>query len=224
MAEGVLARGRGRADRARQSAGRRLAWACGKTNSWGGSLDWPACPLDLSSRSTHCLSARRMATVELETRDPGRTLAAQVVAAPQRPGRYLGCRRRPPRHQWNPASSKRCARRFVSDVSHELRTSGSPSIRCFALPSPTGTAADDVETRPAAASVIRPGSRRMERLLNDLLDLSRMESAPAAGRGADRRPTFARERHRQAWSAGTGQEDHRGAQPALESAGRPRRP
>jgi len=65
-------------------------------------------------------------------------------------------------------------RYFVADVSHELRTPLT-SIRGFAQAILDGTAGDD-DARLRAAQVIEDESDRMIRQVNELLELSRMES------------------------------------------------
>jgi signal transduction histidine kinase len=65
-------------------------------------------------------------------------------------------------------------RYFVADVSHELRTPLT-SIRGFAQAMLDGTA-DDEATRSRAAQVIEDESKKMIRQVNELLELSRMQS------------------------------------------------
>lgn len=65
-------------------------------------------------------------------------------------------------------------RYFVADVSHELRTPLT-SIRGFAQAMLDGTA-DDEATRTRAAQVIEDESKKMIRQVNELLELSRMQS------------------------------------------------
>ena len=65
-------------------------------------------------------------------------------------------------------------RYFVADVSHELRTPLT-SIRGFAQAMLDGTAEDEA-TRTRAAQVIDDESKKMIRQVNELLELSRMQS------------------------------------------------
>jgi signal transduction histidine kinase len=65
-------------------------------------------------------------------------------------------------------------RHFVADVSHQLRTPLT-SIRGFAQAMLDGTASDD-EARMKAARIIEDESKRMIRQVNELLELSRMQS------------------------------------------------
>jgi len=65
-------------------------------------------------------------------------------------------------------------RYFVADVSHELRTPLT-SIRGFAQAILDGTAEDEA-TRSRAAQVIEDESKKMIRQVNELLELSRMQS------------------------------------------------
>ena len=65
-------------------------------------------------------------------------------------------------------------RRFFSDISHELRTPLT-NIVGYATALSDGTA-DDMNVRALALSVILKESDRLQRFINDLLDLSRLES------------------------------------------------
>ncbi len=71
-------------------------------------------------------------------------------------------------------NSQQMLRDFVADVSHELRTPLT-SIKGFALAILDGTARDK-ESQLKAAGIIEDESARMMRLVNDLLELSRLES------------------------------------------------
>lgn len=71
-------------------------------------------------------------------------------------------------------NSQRLLRNFVADVSHELR-SPLTSIQGFATAMLDGTAGDN-ESRVKAAGIINDESKRMMRLVNDLLELSKIES------------------------------------------------
>lgn len=68
-------------------------------------------------------------------------------------------------------------RHFVADVSHELK-SPLTSIQGFAQSLLDGTASDD-ETRAKAASIIDSEARRLRRQVDELLELSRMQSGQA---------------------------------------------
>lgn len=70
--------------------------------------------------------------------------------------------------------SQQQLRHFVADVSHQLRTPLT-SIRGFAQAMLDGTA-DDEESRQKAARVIDDESKRMIRQVEELLELSRMQS------------------------------------------------
>ncbi|MEJ2738418.1 MAG: HAMP domain-containing sensor histidine kinase [Dehalococcoidia bacterium] len=70
--------------------------------------------------------------------------------------------------------SQTLLRNFVADVSHELR-SPLTSIQGFATAILDGTAKDK-EAHMKAAGIIDDESKRMMRLVNDLLELSRIES------------------------------------------------
>jgi signal transduction histidine kinase len=68
-------------------------------------------------------------------------------------------------------------RHFVADVSHELK-SPLTSIQGFAQALLDGTAGDE-ETRAKAARIIDSESRRLKRQVDELLELSRMQSGQA---------------------------------------------
>jgi signal transduction histidine kinase len=68
-------------------------------------------------------------------------------------------------------------RHFVADVSHELR-SPLTSIQGFAQALIDGTASDDA-TKLKAAQIIDEESRRLKRQVDELLELSRMQSSQA---------------------------------------------
>ena len=70
--------------------------------------------------------------------------------------------------------SQQMLRGFVADASHELRTPLT-SIKGFAQAILDGTAKDS-ESQVKAASIIEDESKRMMRLVDDLLELSRLES------------------------------------------------
>lgn len=65
-------------------------------------------------------------------------------------------------------------RRFLADVSHELRTPLT-SIRGFAQAIADGTAVDEA-SRARSAGIIAEESERVTRLVNELLELSKIES------------------------------------------------
>jgi signal transduction histidine kinase len=65
---------------------------------------------------------------------------------------------------------------FISTVTHELRTPLT-SIRGFAEAIAEGKAPDNAQ----AAAVITAESRRLERLVRDLLELAKLESASRSG-------------------------------------------
>lgn len=70
--------------------------------------------------------------------------------------------------------SQQQLRHFVADVSHELK-SPITSIQGFAQALVDGTAEDE-ETRSKAAMIINDESKRMRRQVDELLELSRMQS------------------------------------------------
>jgi two-component system sensor histidine kinase ResE len=68
-------------------------------------------------------------------------------------------------------------RQFVADVSHELK-SPLTSIQGFAQALLDGTAADE-ETQTRAIQIIQSESKRLKRQVDELLELSRMQSGQA---------------------------------------------
>jgi signal transduction histidine kinase len=74
-------------------------------------------------------------------------------------------------------ASQRAMREFVANVSHELKTPIT-SIQGFAQAILDG-AASDPESQEHAAQVIYDESDRLKRLVNDLLDLARMDAGQA---------------------------------------------
>lgn len=74
----------------------------------------------------------------------------------------------------NVEASRRAQRDFVANVSHELKTPLT-SIQGYAQAIKDGTAAAEAD-RSRAAAVIHSESLRMRRLVDDLLDLARLDS------------------------------------------------
>lgn len=81
-------------------------------------------------------------------------------------------------------------RDFVANASHELKT---PTAAIHLLAESAATAASDGDTEQAVAFArqIAAESDRLNRLVNELLDLSRLESAPRPGTMADVRTALA---------------------------------
>ena len=75
-------------------------------------------------------------------------------------------------------SSQTRLRHFVADVSHELK-SPLTSIQGFAQALLDGTATDE-ETRTHAIQIIQSESKRLKRQVDELLELSRMQSGQAS--------------------------------------------
>jgi two-component system OmpR family sensor kinase len=80
-------------------------------------------------------------------------------------------------------TSRQAQRDFVANVSHDLKTPLT-SIQGFAQASLDGTA-DDQDSRRRAAQIIHEEADRMARLVNDLLDLARIEAGQVV---MDRQP------------------------------------
>ena len=86
----------------------------------------------------------------------------------------------------------RVRRDFVANASHELKTPVA-GIQLLAESAGDAAADGDVEQSLLFSAQIEAEAVRLERLVRDLLDLSRLETA-APSRGADRRPPGDRER------------------------------
>ena len=136
----------------------------------GGELPLPGNVIELFSR---CLQANRLCGSEFELDNPRRRLAIEL--APIRTGDDEG---------WGAVAVVRditaerqleqMRRQFISDASHEIKTPLT-SIGGFAAAIADGTAGTPEERTRSAALIVRE-VERLTRLVNELLDLSRIES------------------------------------------------
>jgi two-component system phosphate regulon sensor histidine kinase PhoR len=85
----------------------------------------------------------------------------------------------------------RMRRDFVANASHELKTPAS-GIRLLAQSAEAAAADGDTEQALLFTRQIETESERLQRLVKDLLDLSRLESTPAPGTIADVRTALER--------------------------------
>jgi two-component system, OmpR family, phosphate regulon sensor histidine kinase PhoR len=116
------------------------------------------------------------ATVELEPDPTGRAL--RIIVAPLEPG-VPGTRTIVVISDITErARLERVRRDFVANASHELKTPVA-GIRLLAESAETAAADGDDEQAVAFARQIATEIERLQRLVGDLLDLSRLESAPA---------------------------------------------
>ena len=130
-------------------------------------------PADVIELFSRCLSTNRLCGSEFRLENPRRILAMEV--APVRTDTDEG---------WGAVAVVRditaerqleqMRRQFISDASHEIRTPLT-SIGGFAAAIADGTAATP-EERTRSAALIAKQVERLTRLVNELLDLSRIES------------------------------------------------
>lgn len=139
----------------------------------GANIEELAIHEEVSAKFSECLASNRLCSVEFSLGSPQRSLVLQV--APVRAGEE---------ERWGAVAVVRdvtearrlehMRRRFISDASHEIRTPLT-AIGGFAAAIADGTAATS-EERTRSASLILREVKRLNRLVNDLLDLSRIES------------------------------------------------
>jgi len=130
-------------------------------------------PEGVTREFARCLEESELCTAEFALENPHRDLVLQVA-----PVRSEGEQR------WGAVAVlrdvtatrrlDRMRRRFVSDASHEIRTPLT-AIGGFAAAIADGTAATPQEQARSAALIVREVGR-LDRLVRDLLDLSRIES------------------------------------------------
>ncbi len=139
----------------------------------GARIDELSLSEEINRPFVECVSSNRLCSVDLELSRPRRNLLLQVA-----PVRASGS------GQWGAVAVVRdttaarrletMRRQFISDASHEIRTPLT-SIGGFAAAIADGTAATTQE-RSRGATIILREVERLSRLVNDLLDLSRIES------------------------------------------------
>jgi two-component system sensor histidine kinase ResE len=130
-------------------------------------------PDEVAGQFGACLRENRLCSAEMEMGDPTRHLVLRVA-----PVFTSG------QEQWGAVAVlsdvsefrhlDQMRRRFISDASHEIRTPLT-AIGGFAEAIADGTAATEEERTRSAALIVRE-VERLSRLVNDLLDLSRIES------------------------------------------------
>lgn len=139
-------------------------------------------PEHVSRQFTECLRSNTLCAAEFELPRPRRSLVLHV--APVRTGEG---------ERWGAVAVVRdvtsarrldaMRRQFISDASHEIRTPLT-SIGGFAAAIADGTAATPEQRTRGAALIVRE-VERLSRLVDDLLDLSRIESGAVELKLAD---------------------------------------
>ncbi len=139
----------------------------------GAAIDELPLPEHVTRQFTQCLRSNTLCSAEFELSRPQRSLVLQVApvraADSERWGAVAVVR--------DVTSARRLEgmrRQFISDASHEIRTPLT-SIGGFAAAIADGTAATP-EQRTRSASLIVREVQRLNRIVGDLLDLSRIES------------------------------------------------
>jgi len=122
---------------------------------------------------SECLQENRLCSAHLELADPTRFLTLQVAPV-QSPGAERWGAVAVLRDVTEPRRLEQMRSRFISDASHEIRTPLT-AIGGFAAAIADGTADTEEERARCAAMIVRE-VERLNRLTNDLLDLSRIES------------------------------------------------
>jgi PAS domain S-box-containing protein len=140
----------------------------------GSSIDELPLPANVVQQFTKCRLTNEVCSVEFELAQPQRYLVLQV--APVQQGGES--------ERWGAVAVLRdvtearrleqMRRRFISDASHEIRTPLT-AIGGFASAIADGTAETEDERARSASRIVREVGR-LNRLVNDLLDLSRIES------------------------------------------------
>jgi two-component system sensor histidine kinase ResE len=131
-------------------------------------------PANVAQQFNQCLLTNETCSVEFALQHPQRYLVLQV--APVQPGGAA--------ERWGAVAVLRdvtearrldqMRRRFISDASHEIRTPLT-AIGGFASAIADGIAETEEERTRSASRIVRE-VERLNRLVNDLLDLSRIES------------------------------------------------
>lgn len=143
---------------------------------WAGTdIESVGLPSPLSSAITQRVESRDGAPFELEPDPTGKTYRILVspLDAAARSGRTVIVIT----DITDRARLERMRRDFVANASHELKTPAS-GIRLLAQAIETAAADEDIEQALSFARQIEVETERLQRLVGDLLDLSRLESAP----------------------------------------------
>jgi PAS domain S-box-containing protein len=131
----------------------------------------------VSRQFIECLQGNRLCTAEFELSHPRRSLVLHVAPVRAGEGERWGAVA-VVRDVTTPRRLEAMRRQFISDASHEIRTPLT-SIGGFAAAIADGTAATPEQRTRGAALIVRE-VERLNRLVDDLLDLSRIESGAVA--------------------------------------------
>jgi len=139
----------------------------------GADIQELALPEEVSGEFGQCLSRNELCSVEFTLPGRQRNLVLQVAPVPAGEEERWGAVAIV-RDVTETRRLEHMRRRFISDASHEIRTPLT-AIGGFAAAIADGTAGT-MEERARSASLILREVQRLNRLVNDLLDLSRIES------------------------------------------------
>jgi two-component system sensor histidine kinase ResE len=158
----------------------------GEHHGAGSSLSEFPLPARVIEQFRHCLRTNEECSAEFSLDHPQRHLVLQVAPVPLGQPASLGARAGQS-ERWGAVGVIRdvtearrleeMRRRFISDASHEIRTPLT-AIGGFAAAIADGTAETEEERTRSAARIVRE-VERLNRLVEDLLDLSRIESGAA---------------------------------------------
>lgn len=139
----------------------------------GVSVEQLPLPEGVATQFSLCLDTGAPCAIEFTLEQPTRHLVLQVAPVPL--GERAGCGAVAVLRDVTEARRlDEMRRRFISDASHEIRTPLT-AIGGFAAAIADGTAETEEERTRSAARIVRE-VERLNRLVNDLLDLSRIES------------------------------------------------
>jgi PAS domain S-box-containing protein len=140
----------------------------------GSSIDELPLPANVVQQFGQCLLTNEMCSVEFALAQPQRYLVLQVAPVQQGGGSERWGAVAVLRDVTEARRLEQMRRRFISDASHEIRTPLT-AIGGFASAIADGTAETEDERTRSASRIVREVGR-LNRLVNDLLDLSRIES------------------------------------------------
>ncbi len=140
----------------------------------GSSIDELPLPANVVQQFTQCRLTNEVCSVEFSLPQPLRYLVLQVAPVQQAGGSERWGAVAVLRDVTEARRLEQMRRRFISDASHEIRTPLT-AIGGFASAIADGTAETEDERTRSASRIVREVGR-LNRLVNDLLDLSRIES------------------------------------------------
>ena len=146
------------------------------TGNWqatGSAIGEAPLPSQVVAQFTHCLESNAPCGTEFQLGQPPRHLVLEVTPVPTGGGERWGAVA-VLRDVTEARRVDEMRRRFISDASHEIRTPLT-AIGGFAAAIADGTAETEEERVHSVSRIVRE-VERLNRLVNDLLDLSRIES------------------------------------------------